>query len=446
MESQPQGFWSGRKEGGDLPVSLQHEETRRALGMVYTPPELVDFMVWLGGLSARGPLRVLEPACGDSPFLRAFVAQYGSAHDLTGVDIYPQAVALSKEHLPRARFIETDYLLWQPEEPFDLILGNPPYGIIGDGSHYPIHLFKERKHLYKRRFTTWHGKFNIYGAFIEQSVHLLKPGGRLVFVVPATWLVLDDFAKLRQLLATSGRVTVYYWGKAFPKRNVSVVVLCFEKGSKGMALCDKGGLVVWKPNYHGELIRFETPEALAFERDGVPLGRCFAVHFAARSTEFRRHPFVEKEARPGLVPVLTGRNLHRGWIDYETCYSGLWMPLEKAPALRPFYGYPHLVVAHTKGARVVAALESRCYPWREEFHLVPKGNTPDLEGLVEYLNSEAVQRHTLSLYRDFVPHLTATMLRLIPLPRSLVGLEGVSEQLPLWQGDRNGEPPAAARV
>ncbi len=425
-------FWEDQGEGADLLASRQGEECGRALGVVCTPPELVEFMVRLAEPPTRACLRVLEPACGDAPFLQAFSSRYGSTHDLTGIDIRLPSLARLPGPLRNARFIEADYLLWEPEEPYDIILGNPPYGIIGDGSHYPIYLLKERKGIYKRRFRTWHGKFNIYGAFIEHSVRLLRPGGRLVFVVPATWLILDDFAKLRQFLAASGRLTVYYWGKAFPGRNVSVVVLSFVKGSTGMALCDGGETVVWKPDYRGELIRFETPESLAFERSGVALDRCFWVRFAARSPEFRRHPLVERGARPGLVPVLTGRNLHRGWIDYETCYSGLWMPPEHAPALRSFYGYPHIVVAHTKGPRVVAALDSRCYPWREEFHLVPKVRIGDMQAVVDYLNSERVQKHTLRLYRDFVPHLTATMLRLIPLPPSLVAWEDVPEQLPLW--------------
>lgn len=432
MASQRNPLWADAGQEVPSPAPGSLPDSGRAFGVVSTPVELVDFMVGLAKPTGEGPLKVLEPACGESPFLRAFAARYGTGHSLTGVDIDPEAVERSRTLLPGARFVASDYLLWQPEERFDLILGNPPYGIIGDGSHYPIHLLKERKGLYRQRFATWRGKFNIYGAFIEHSVRLLGPQGRLIFVVPATWLVLDDFAVLRRFLAESGRVEVHYWGKAFPGRNVSVVVLFLEKGGKGLALCEGGEAIVRKPDSGGDLIRFETAESQAFEESGVPLGQCFVIHFAARSPEFRRHPLVQRSPGPGLVPVLTGRNLHRGWIDYETCYSELWMPHESAPELRPFYGYPHIVVAHTKGPRVVAALDARCYPWREEFHLVPQARIRDLQAVVDYLNSEPVQRHTLGLYREFVPHLTATMLRRIPIPRTLVS-EKAPEQLSLWR-------------
>ncbi len=421
-------------------VSSESRERRRALGVVATPPEVVSWMVALAA-PQRPRVRVLEPACGDAPFLTAFADRYGIAHELVGVDIDPEAVARARRRLPSATFLEEDFLLWQLGEPFDIIIGNPPYGIIGDASHYPIHLLKERKELYKRRFQTWRGKFNIYGAFIEHAVNLLRPDGRLVFVVPSTWLLLDDFAPLRRFLAREGRLEVYYIGRAFPGRNVVAVVLVLDRGRQGASLYDRPGgqLIFYRSVYRGELIRFEMPEALEFERNGTPLGELLAVHFAARSPEVRRHPAVVQEPRQGLVPILTGRNLKPGWIDYETCYSGFWMPREEAPTLRFFYAFPHIVVGHTKGARVVAARDERCYPWREEFHLVPLVDGLDEGKLVEYLNSGPVQEYVRTLYRDLLPHLTMTQLKLLPIPPELTPARTRPRQLSLWEPEHEPE-------
>ncbi len=417
-----------------MSVSARSQERQRALGMVATPPEIVSLMVTLAA-PLRPRVRVLEPACGGAPFLAAFADRYGAAHELIGMDIDPEAVTRSRQRLPSATFLEGDFLLWQPDEPFDIIIGNPPYGIIGDASHYPIHLLKERKELYKRRSRTWRGKFNIYGAFIEHAVNLLRPGGRLVFVVPTTWLLLDDFAPLRRFLAQEGHLEVYYIGRAFPGRSVVAVILVLDRGRQGVSLYDRpGGQPVFRKSvYWGELIRFETPEALEFERSGTPLGELMAVHFAARSPEVRRHPAVVRELRDGLVPVLTGRNLRSGWIDYETCHSGFWMPREEASTLRPFYGFPHIVVGHTKGARLVAARDERCYPWREEFHLVPLVDGLDERKLVEYLNSGPVQEYVRTLYRDLLPHLTMTQLKLVPVPSELIPARTRPRQLSLWE-------------
>ncbi len=403
---------------------MGQEFTKRSLGRVETPPEVVRFMVSLAEAPRGG--RVLEPACANAPFLRAFREVHGSAYRFVGVEIDPKAL----DTPPWAEGVAEDFLLWEPREAFDLVLGNPPYGIVGEAGKYPIHVLKGVKGLYKKAFSTWRGKYNLYGAFVEKSVRLLKPGGTLVFVVPATWLVLEDFSLLRAFLAREGKTEVYYLGEVFPGRRVSAVVLRFEKGGRGLALWEARregeGFVpeLWGryPDWRGEMVRFETEETRRFEASGRPLGELFHIRFAARSPEFKGHPAVRREPGPGLVPVLTGKNLRPGWIDYEKSGSGLWMPKERAGEIRDFYALPHLVVAHTKGTRVVAAWDGRAYPWREEFHLLPKeGAKLDLQALLGWLNSEAMQKHVRTLYRDFVPHLTLRMLERLPVPREVGG-------------------------
>lgn len=398
-------------------ASLTGADIARAFGVVHTPDHIVDLMVHLAEPNVS-LCRVLEPACANAPFLQAFAQRYGSQHRLVGVEIHPTA------QVSFATLYNTDFLLWDTDERFDLIIGNPPYGIIGDDSHYPIHPLKERKAQYRTRYSTWRGKYNIYGAFVEKAVNLLTPNGKLIFILPASWLVLDDFKALRAFLARTGKVTVFYLGKVFPKRNVSAVVLVLERGKQGLQLYDgMVRLAVRKEHYAGDMIRFETDKWLQMEREGIPLGALFHIRFAARSPEIRQHPATRNQPGDGLVPILTGRNLQAGWIDYETCYSGYWFPKERASELRPFYAFPHLVVAHTKGTSVVAAVEDRCYPWREEFHLLPKEEV-DLQAICNYLNSEQVQQYVRSLYRDFVPHLTATMLRSLPLTQGAKKVPG----------------------
>jgi adenine-specific DNA-methyltransferase len=128
---------------------------------------------------------------------------------------------------------------------------------------------------------------------------------------------------------------------------------------------------------------------------------------------------VSQEAREGLVPILTGGNLHQGWIDYEHCYSGLWMPREAAPSLRKFYSFPHIVIGHTKGGKLVAAIDTKCYPWREDIHLVPKEDGLDLNAITSFLNSDAAQQYMHSLYRDITPHVTITQLRQFPIKNEI---------------------------
>jgi adenine-specific DNA-methyltransferase len=404
-----------------FPPPLPPSPTPESLGRVETPKELVRFMVGLSRAPKGG--RVLEPACADGPFLRAFREAHGTDYAFYGVEIDPKALDLP----PWAEGIVGDFILWEPKEGFDLILGNPPYGIVGEASKYPIHALKEVKGLYKARLSTWRGKYNLYGAFLEKGVRLLKPGGVLVYVVPASFLVLDEFKELRAFLAREGETEVYYMGRVFPGKKVAAVVVRFRKAEAPSRagrlrlydlpqLTERPREVLGKP-WRGEMVRFETPDLLLWERSGMPLGEAFEIRFAARSPEWRSHPLTRTEAGEGLVPVLTGRNLQPGRIDYETPYSGLYFPLARAREVKPFYGLPHLVVGHTRThVQVVAAWDERGYPWREEFHLLPKTEV-DPEALVAYLNGAEVQEKLKALYRDLAKHLTREMLARIPLPR-----------------------------
>jgi adenine-specific DNA-methyltransferase len=400
----------------------------RALGHVATPPEVVEFMVNLAQPDAFGECCVLEPACGDARFLEAFARKYGRRHRFVGVEINRKSAEQARKLVGNfATIVEADFLLYSTSQKFDIIVGNPPYGIVGDSSHYSIHTLKSRKEEYKKVTKTWKGKYNMYGAFIEKSVRLLNFGGKLVFVVPTTWMILDDFCLLRQFLSRHGKLTVFYLGNVFPKVNISVVVLLFEKGKAGIRLYDLRNsfgrfsdvrLVpcVDKSVYGGEMVRFESEKWLSFESSGVAIGNAFQVHFAARSPEFRKSKLIKDSPSDGLVPVLTGRNLKQGYIDYDSCFSGWWMRLEDAPRLRLFYGVPHLVVGHTKGLKMVCAVDWKCYPWREEYHLVPKdGISVDWFALEQYLISDIVQEYLCDVYRDISPHLTRSVLQKIPL-------------------------------
>lgn len=398
----------------------------KTYGAVSTPVEIVDFMLGVSGIEKWQELKILEPGCGFCDFLSRIYSEH-PYNEFVGVEVNRQIYDMAVSLYPRFKLVFSDFLLWDTDENYDIVIGNPPYGIIGDETHYPIHVLKGKKASYKKLSSIWYGKFNIYGAFIEKGLKLLKDKGRLVFIVPATFMILDDFKFLRKLLAVSGRVKVFYLGpRIFKGKSVSTAVLAVCKGLTGIELYEVEELkkiiqCYSSDTYDGSIIRFDSPETRHFEEGTQPLADFFHFHFAARSPEIKRHPLVSQEPREGLVPILTGRNLHSGWIDYDHNYSGLWMPREAAPSLRSFYAFPHIVVGHTKGGKLVAAVDKQCYPWREDIHLVPKVDELDLDVITLYLNSEHVQQYMYMLYRDITPHVTITQLKRLPVRRNSDG-------------------------
>ncbi len=415
-------------------------KTQKERGAFSTPDWVVRLMLgFLRPIASPAP-RVLEPACGDCTFLRRLRELHPTLFakaEKIGVELHPT----SPNGLNGVRVIEHDFLLWEEQEAkYDLILGNPPYGIPSPSKHYAYRVSPETRAEYKKRFRTWFGKYNVYGAFIEKSVRLLKQGGQLLFIVPATFLLLDDFKKLRFFLAEEGQTQVVYMGDSVfrPEASITTVILNFVRSRKeaGRLLLQEYDaetgelkeirrLATWR----GEIITFATEftkrlSALCSAR----LGEIFAVKVSPRTPEIRGNPLITKEPTPEMLPILNGRNLKRGKILYEPL-SGYWIYPRHKNKLRKFFETPHVVVGlGFRGDRELgAAYDALAYPWMGDvYHLLPQHSlwrTTHLNpaDVVNYLNSPLVGRYIRDSFREIVYHLNITLLKLIPIPEKAIG-------------------------
>jgi SAM-dependent methyltransferase len=204
--------------------ALERSE-RRARGVFYTPVEVAEWIV----AQTYGPLleqwngdgfppRLLDPACGGGVFLQAAEAmlinrcgrlRLSSARrraalqqGIFGGDIDASAVKTAQQQLPSlpAENIRcADALGTFDDGRFDAVVGNPPYVSIRELAH--THSRAEIEAL-RKRFATARGNFDLYVPFWERALELLRPGGRLGFIVPNKWGTLDYARALRELLLT----------------------------------------------------------------------------------------------------------------------------------------------------------------------------------------------------------------------------------------------------
>lgn len=428
------------------------KEVRKDYGIFFTPERIVNFMVSLIDTTRyadKKDIFILEPACGLAQFLIGIKRNHPALFEdakLFGVEINQDVTdyLMTLNIGNNIKLITADYLLWHPRLTFDLVIGNPPYGIPSLSEHYTLRIDPATKEKYKNTLETWYGKYNLYGAFIEKSIKLLRPEGQLIFIVPATFMILDEFKKLRAFLSRNGRTTLIYLGPDVfkPEADVASVVLDFYKSSKHTSSlklleCRDNRIYPIKVNHRwqGEVVKFETDYTRTLDSTcSYLLGDIFEIRISPRTPEIRSSSYVIKEKlrdTNGYLPLLNGRNLKCNKIIYDNL-AGYWIKKAELKKLRGYFGVPHIVVGlgFRESGKVAAAYDEKCYPWMGDiYHLLRKDDLfsgsfdlSDLE-ILEYLNSDYLKKYVKDVYREITYHLSITQLKNFPLPSKKEWLE-----------------------
>lgn len=113
------------------------------------------------------------------------------------------------------------------EAVFDAVIGNPPYV-----QQAMYESFDERQKEYLlANYSSSMGRMNTFGFFIEKGIRLLRPGGRLGFIVPNTVLTQEYYKPLRRYVLDHARMKeiVTYEKPPFADAVVEAVTLLIEK-------------------------------------------------------------------------------------------------------------------------------------------------------------------------------------------------------------------------
>ena len=147
----------------------------KRLGQYFTPDEVATALVRWAVRHEND--RLLDPACGDGRFLQA--------HDKSlGVDLAGDWCAVARTAAPLATVHAADFFSWALVTPerFDCAAGNPPFIRY---HHFRGESRENALRLAARMGVRFSGLSSSWAPFVIGAASLLKPGGRLAFVVPA---------------------------------------------------------------------------------------------------------------------------------------------------------------------------------------------------------------------------------------------------------------------
>ena len=109
---------------------------------------------------------------------------------------------------------------------FDVVIGNPPYV-------RPHNLSSEYKKYFWKNYKSFTAKSDIYAVFIEKSLFLLKRNGILGIIVSSTWLGLESFSNLRDIILKNQIIAISKpLKKVFKDATVETILLFVERNTE----------------------------------------------------------------------------------------------------------------------------------------------------------------------------------------------------------------------
>ena len=150
--------------------------SRKQAGAYYTPDPVVSNLVrWA---VRKKTDRLLDPSCGDGRFIAVH-------RNSVGVEQAAEAAAVAKERAPGGMVHEAEFFAWaaRTHERFECAAGNPPFiryqTFKGDVRRRALELCASLGAKFSGLTASW-------APFLVATASLLKPGGRMAFVVPAS--------------------------------------------------------------------------------------------------------------------------------------------------------------------------------------------------------------------------------------------------------------------
>lgn len=158
-------------------------------GAFFTPTHVAKFMWQI--LAPRLPKapKVLEPSVGAGVFLEHAPADA----ELTALELDETSAKVTSILYPNAEVIEGNALAHDRRDYYDLVIGNPPYGVSVEFEDTGEEWRSLSKSKGKRK-----GKSEV--AFIELAIKTVKPGGYIAFVLPKGISYANYASKLRRYM------------------------------------------------------------------------------------------------------------------------------------------------------------------------------------------------------------------------------------------------------
>lgn len=273
---------------------------------------------------------ILEPSFGSGQFIDISIKLLGKkkSANIVGVELFKELYDDVKKKYSsnkNVKLLNQDFLTWNTEDKFDLIVGNPPY--------MEKNLSEQEKKTFKEIIA---GRVNIYSLFIYKCIGMLKPSGKLIFVIPTSLLSSKYFEKLR-----------YYIHKTCDIEDIDIL------GSKDFKDALQSTMI-FKIKKLDEKTKPTTNYVIEFPNTIVFTSKYKAINKLIKGKKYisdygcdvktgnivwnqHKDKLNDKKKNVDYVPLIYPRNLVNGTIEYnDGGVKKQYIKIDKEPMVGPF--------------------------------------------------------------------------------------------------------------
>ena len=174
------------------------DHIKKENGIFFSPPESIEKMIkYINNVLkkckiGKDIIDILEPSYGSAEVINYLDKYCNGLINITGIenneDIYNITKHLESAFNNNVNLIKEDFLIFNNDKKYDLVIGNPPYFVM------------KKKDIPKQYCKYMKGRPNIFTIFILKSLNLLKDNGILAFILPKSFLNCSYYSSIRELI------------------------------------------------------------------------------------------------------------------------------------------------------------------------------------------------------------------------------------------------------
>ncbi|MHA2039445.1 MAG: Eco57I restriction-modification methylase domain-containing protein, partial [Promethearchaeota archaeon] len=338
---------------------------------------------------------------------------------------------------------------------FDIIIGNPPYG---------ISFSNEEKRIFRNTYQAYDPELESYILFIERSVYLLREGGIIAYLVPNNIATNFRYLNIRKFLLKNTKILriINFEKPIFPGIHVESSILIMQRSSLKSErennqiifeiMCSKNEEIsktrfvnmilqkkIERNSLHMLIPQPQGQISLILEKinaKSIPLGELVSI---SRGIElgFKSSRTSCEKKNSEYVPLIAGRLVHKFKLDIDQRYIKFDSTNKAIFKDENIYLSPKKIFLRRIGHELVCALDERQKYCVCDVYIIsskegrPKNEILYIEGL---LNSKLLLfffQYSYMSVKNIFPKIPIKFLKQLPiiLPNDLKKIIGIVDDL-----------------